>query len=169
MADPGSPRPKDAPLTLYGLALYTLWIGPLTPGELKPYPLPHLALWLTPVDTPKGPLYTASRGLRRWMGHRPDPASSVLARELDRRMAYEYLVALGALPRWRDGRIYLTTPAGVSIPISRLRLGRRHLPHRGQPALRLVEAWWQGLKAKPLTLPLKGDELPPNPKGPGQP
>lgn len=145
------------PLSLPSLARYTLLIGPLTPGELHPYPLPHLAHWLTPVDTPKGFLYTAHpRVLRLLYGKTRPYAATTLARQLERRQAYEYLVAKGAIPYLTPEGVYLQTPSGLSYPLGQLRLGRRE---RG-PTLPQgkVLAWWRGLGQKPITLPLEVPE-----------
>lgn len=144
------------PLTLEELARYTLWIGPLTPGELGPYPLPDLAWWLTPVDTPVGPLYTARLIHKR--KHRLSTrqyAPSVLMRKLEKRKAYEYLVSLGASAYHSLNGVYLVTPGGHLITLQQLHLGTRTHIRSGVLSWRLVHEWWERLRHKPTTLPLE--------------
>lgn len=134
---------KLPPLVVYGLT-----VGPLLPGEGKPFTPWELAKWFRIVDLPGGPVYDISPSTVRAykLPRRPLLSLREVERRLRRRMVYEWLVANKGLKGVAEGReVFLVGREGEIDRLSRLQKRKR--------LRKQAEKWWKGLKRKPLTLP----------------
>lgn len=129
------------------LVVYALAVGPLLPGEGKPFTPWELARWFRIVDLPGGPVYDISpRAVRAHrLPRRPLLSLREVERRLKRRMVYEWLVAQGLEGVVEGREVFLVGKGGEVSRLSRLQ-GRKRLRKK-------AERWWKDLRVKPLTLP----------------